>query len=236
MADTGESQVYGHKDLIDGDIPPSNLDYDGDLSPIFDQWTSLYAATDEMHDEARFDREVPADKQVSARGIEVGHIFFFGTKYSKPMGCRIQTPDGQMADIQMGSYGVGVSRLAGAIVEACHDERGIKWPVPIAPFEVGLINLKSGDAATDTACAQLYERLHNAGVEVLYDDTSERAGGKFATMDLIGLPYQIVIGPKGLKDGQAEITDRATGTKEQVPLDTVADNVAEQIKSQRVLV
>lgn len=236
LAETGESQVYGHQDLFDGDIPPADLDFDGDLSPIVDQWTSLYAATDEMHDAARFDAEVPADKQVSARGIEVGHIFFFGTKYSDPMGCRVQTPDGEMANIQMGSYGVGVSRLVGAIIEACHDDKGIKWPLPVAPFEVGLINLKSGDAGTDAACSGIYEQFVNAGVEVLYDDTSERAGGKFATMDLIGLPYQIVIGPKGLKDGQAEVTDRQTGNKETISIETVVSVIADRVKQQRRLV
>ncbi|MEM7749134.1 MAG: proline--tRNA ligase [Pseudomonadota bacterium] len=236
LAETGESQVYGHQDLFDGDIPPADLDFDGDLTPIVNQWTSLYAATDEMHDEARFKAEVPADKQVSARGIEVGHIFFFGTKYSEPMGCRVQTPDGEMANIQMGSYGVGISRLAGAIIEACHDDRGIKWPVPVAPFEVGLINLKSGDAGTDTACGSVYEQFANAGIEVLYDDTGERAGGKFATMDLIGVPYQVIVGPKGLKDGQAEVTDRQTGSKETISLDTVASVISERVKQQRMLV
>ncbi|MEM8973173.1 MAG: proline--tRNA ligase [Pseudomonadota bacterium] len=236
LAETGESQVYGHQDLFDGDIPPADLDFDGDLTPIVNQWTSLYAATDEMHDEARFKAEVPADKQVSARGIEVGHIFFFGTKYSEPMGCRVQTPDGEMANIQMGSYGVGISRLAGAIIEACHDDRGIKWPVPVAPFEVGLINLKSGDAGTDTACGSVYEQFANSGIEVLHDDTGERAGGKFATMDLIGVPYQVIVGPKGLKDGQAEVTDRQTGSKETISLDTVASVISERVKQQRMLV
>ena len=236
LAETGESQVYGHQDLFDGDIPPADLDFYGDLTPVVDQWTSLYAATDEMHDAARFEAEVPADKQVSARGIEVGHIFFFGTKYSDPMGCRVQTPDGDMANIQMGSYGVGISRLAGAIIEACHDDKGIKWPVPVAPFEVGLINLKAGDEGTDAACGSVYEQFTNAGIEILYDDTNERAGGKFATMDLIGLPYQIVIGPKGLKDGQAEVTDRQTGAQESISLDTVANVIAKRVKQQRLLV
>jgi len=236
LAETGESQVFGHKDLFDKDIPPADLDFDGDLSDIFEQWTSLYAATEEMHDAERFAKEVPEDKQVSARGVEVGHIFFFGTKYSEPMACRVQTPDGDMAHVQMGSYGVGISRLAGAIIEACHDDRGILWPVPVAPFEVGLVNLKSGDTDTDAACATLYQQLHNAGVDTLYDDTTERAGGKFATMDLIGLPYQIVIGPKGLKDGQAELIERTTGDKSQISIDTVVDRVAERLERQRVLV
>lgn len=235
LAETGESAVFCHQDLLDGAIPPIDLDYDGDLTPIVDKWTSLYAATDEIHDAAKFEAEVPADKRVSARGIEIGHIFFFGTKYSEPLNCKVQGPDGAPVALHMGSYGVGVSRLVGGIIEACHDDNGIVWPVPVAPYEVGLINLKSGDAATDSVCATLYERLENAGIEVLYDDTGERAGAKFASMDLIGLPYQLVIGPKGAAAGMAEVKDRKTGDKQEIPVDSVADTLIDQIKSQRVL-
>ena len=235
LAETGESQVYCHRDLIEGAIPPADTDFDGDLSPIVKAWTSLYAATDEKHDEARFDSEVPKDKQVSARGIEVGHIFFFGTKYSEPMNCRVQGPDGSRVTLQMGSYGVGVSRLVGAIIEACHDDAGIVWPVPVAPFEVGLINLKAGDVATDEACASLYEKFANAGVDVLYDDTDERAGGKFAAMDLIGLPYQVIVGPKGLKGGEVELKFRQKGDRETIPLDSVVNRVVDLVKRHRVL-
>ena len=156
---------------------------------------------------------MPADKRVSARGIEVGHIFFFGTKYSEPMGARVQGPDGSMITVQMGSYGVGVSRLAGAIIEASHDQAGIVWPVPVAPFEVGLVNLKAGDKDTDRACDDLYGKLERAGVSVLYDDTEERAGAKFATMDLIGLPFQLIVGPKGLKSGEIEVKERKSGER-----------------------
>jgi prolyl-tRNA synthetase len=235
LAETGESQVFCHKDLIEGAIPSADTDFTADLSPIVKAWTSLYAATDEKHDAARFDAEVPKDKQVSARGIEVGHIFFFGTKYSEPMGCRVQGPDGSLVALQMGSYGVGVSRLAGAIIEACHDDAGIVWPVPVAPFEVGLINLKAGDAATDQACASAYDKLVNAGIEVLYDDTDERAGGKFATMDLIGLPYQLIIGPKGVKAGEAELKDRRSGDRQSIPMEAAVDRVIELVKANRML-
>ena len=223
LADTGESQVYGHKDLFEGPIPPADTDFSADLSPIIRQWTSLYAATDEKHDAAKFAADVPADKQVSARGIEVGHIFFFGTKYSEPMGCRVQGPDGAMVTLQMGSYGVGVSRLAGAIIEACHDQSGIVWPVPVAPFEVGLVNLKQGDGATDAACAAIEGALAAKGLEVLYDDRDERAGAKFATMDLIGLPWRITVGPRGLAAGKVELTSRRTGAAEEMtPEEAVA--------------
>ena len=219
LAETGESQVYCHTDLIETAVPGRDVDFDGDLEPITKQWTSKYAATDEKHDAARFAAEVPADKQVSARGIEVGHIFHFGTRYSEPMGCKVQGPDGKLVAVQMGSYGVGVSRLVGAVIEASHDEAGCVWPVPVAPFEVGLVNLKAGDKDTDTVSGAVYEKLTNAGIDVLYDDTDERAGAKFATMDLIGLPYQIVVGPRGAKSGEVEIKTRKGGAKESLPTD-----------------
>ncbi len=219
LAETGESQVFCHADLVDGAIPPATIDYDGDLEPVIGAWTSKYAATDDKHDAAEFDRSVPKAKQVSARGIEIGHIFFFGEKYSKPLGCRVQGPGGQMITIQMGSYGIGVSRLPAAIIEACHDDAGIVWPLPVAPFHVGLINLKAGDAATDAACDDLYAKLTAAGIEVLYDDTDERAGAKFTSMELIGLPYQLIVGPKGLKDGQVEVKVRKGGQRDTMTID-----------------
>jgi prolyl-tRNA synthetase len=235
LADTGESQVYCHSDLIETRTPAADLDFCADLSPLIAAWTSLYAATDEKHDRARFEAEVPEAKRVSARGIEVGHIFFFGTKYSEPMGCRVQGPDGGMVNVQMGSYGVGVSRLVGAIIEASHDASGIVWPVPVAPFEVGLINLKAGDKETDKACADIYGKLTRAGVSVLYDDTDERAGGKFATMDLIGLPFQVIVGPKGLKSGEIELKERKSGERMNLAPDAAVKRLVELVSARRVL-
>jgi prolyl-tRNA synthetase len=235
LAETGESQVFCHKDLIEGEIPPPHTDFSGDLTPIFDKWTSLYAATEEKHDPARFESEVPQDKRISARGIEVGHIFYFGTKYSEPMGCRVQGPDGQQVTLEMGSYGIGVSRLVGAIIEASHDEAGIVWPVPVAPFEVAVVNLKAGDEATDKAALEVKARLESAGIDVLYDDTDDRAGAKFATMDLIGIPYQIIVGPKGVKAGEIEIKDRKTGTRETLPIETGIARTVTSVVDQRVL-
>ncbi len=235
LAETGESQVYCHRDLTEGVPPGADTDFDGDLSPIFEAWTGKYAATEEKHDAARFEKDVPAKKRVSARGIEVGHIFYFGTKYSEPMGARVQGPDGQLVTVEMGSYGIGVSRLAGAIIEAGHDEAGIVWPVPVAPFEVGLVNLKAGDAATDAACADFHGKLARAGVEVLHDDTGERAGAKFATMDLIGLPYQLIAGPKGLKSGEVEVKDRKTGERETLSPEAAVTKIVERVTSQRML-
>ncbi|MDP2122793.1 MAG: proline--tRNA ligase [Parvibaculum sp.] len=213
LAETGESAVFCHRDLVDMPVPGDDLDYEGDLTPVIDARTTLYAATDEKHDAARFAAEVPADKQLSARGIEVGHIFFFGTKYSEAMGCVIAGSDGKEVPAQMGSYGIGVSRLVGAIIEASHDEAGIVWPEAVAPFRVGLINLKSGDAETDAACEDLYAKLAALGIDTLYDDTDERAGAKFSNMDLIGLPWQLVVGPRGLKSGTVELKHRASGER-----------------------
>jgi prolyl-tRNA synthetase len=220
LADTGESEVHCHKDLIALAPPGADIDYDGDLSSVVDAFTSKYAATAEKHEAERFANEVPEADRVTARGIEVGHIFFFGTKYSEAMGARVQGPGGELVTMQMGSYGIGVSRLVGAIIEASHDDAGIIWPRSVAPFDVGLINVKVGDAATDKACEDLYARLEAAGVSVLYDDRDERAGAKFAAMDLIGLPFQLVVGPKGLACGEIELKERATGARHSLTFDS----------------
>jgi len=235
LAETGESRVYCHADLVETRAPAADVDFEQDLAPLIKPWTQHYAATDEKHDVARFEAEVPADKRVSARGIEVGHIFFFGTRYSEPMGCRVQGPDGSMIAVQMGSFGVGVSRLVAAIVEASHDEAGIVWPVPVAPFEVGLVNLKAGDKDTDRACADLYGKLERAGLSVLHDDTEERAGAKFATMDLIGLPFQLIVGPKGLKSGEIEVKERKSGERLTMAPDAGVKRLVELVSARRVL-
>ena len=219
LAETGESEVFCHSDLIEKTAPGDDVDMDGDLSPILSEWTGKYAATIEKHDKERFEAEVPKKSRISARGIEVGHIFYFGTKYSVPMNCTVQSADGEQVNLECGSYGIGISRLAGAIIEASHDENGIIWPEAVAPFKVGLINLKSGDKATDKACEDLYNRLQNAGIEILYDDTDDRAGAKFAAMDLIGLPWQLIVGPRGLKDNLVELKDRKTGKRDSLSPD-----------------
>lgn len=219
LASTGESEVYCHQDLIDMKVPGEDINYDSDLEAVVAEWTGKYAATSEMHDEVRFKKDVPAGSRLAARGIEVGHIFYFGTKYSAPMGCHVQGPDGRMMPVESGSYGVGVSRLAAAIIEASHDEKGIVWPLAVAPFQVGLINLTVGDPKTDGVCDTVYEQFGAAGIEVLYDDTEERAGAKFNTMDLIGLPWQFIVGPKSLENGEVELKDRATGKRETLKIE-----------------
>jgi prolyl-tRNA synthetase len=216
LADTGESAVFCDRMLLDLPPPGLDLDFGADLNAEVEKRTQYYAATEEMHDAAAF-AAIPAERQVSARGIEVGHIFNFGTKYSVPMNAVVQSADGQMVPVQMGSYGIGVSRLVGGIIEACHDEKGIVWPESVAPWHVGLINMRVGDPACDAACADAYAALTGAGMDVLYDDTDERAGGKFARMDLIGLPWQIVIGPRGVENGLVEVKNRKSGEKTDMP-------------------
>ena len=214
LADTGESGVFCNRDVLDLPVPDEGIDYDTDLTPHIRPWTSLYAATEDVHDPLRFERDVPADKRLHTRGIEVGQIFYFGTKYSEPMKAVATGPDGIERPIHGGSYGVGVSRLVAAIIEAFHDEAGIKWPEAVAPFKVMILNLKQGGADTDAACERLYRKLTGEGVEVLYDDLDQRPGAKFATADLIGIPWQILIGPKGLAEGKVEVKKRADGSRE----------------------
>jgi prolyl-tRNA synthetase len=230
LAATGESAVFCDKSLLDMATPGLDTDFSSDLTPIVDSWTTPYAATEEMHDEAAFNA-IPEDARVSARGIEVGHIFYFGTKYSEPMGAKVMTSEGTEVPVHMGSYGVGVSRLMGALIEASHDEEGIIWPASVAPFHVGLINLKPGDAETDQACEALYQRFENAGIEVLYDDADTRAGAKFATMDLIGLPFQLIAGPRGLKDGVVEVKERATGARETLTVEAAFNKIRDALTS-----
>ncbi|MAM67643.1 MAG: proline--tRNA ligase [Rhodospirillaceae bacterium] len=214
LAETGESEVFCHKDLLEFDVLGEEVDYEADLQPVVDRWTSLYAATDEKH-EVEKSAEL-GDDLINARGIEVGHIFYFGTKYSKAMGAAVAGPDGEQVFPEMGSYGIGVSRLVGGIIEAFHDQNGIVWPEAVAPFGVGIVNLKVGDTDCDGVCTDLYSRLEASGAEPLLDDRDERAGAKFADMDLIGLPWQVVVGPRGVKNGVVEFKNRASGEREEI--------------------
>ena len=225
LADTGESGVFFDGALHDLDWSKIEIDYDNveAVAAMVSEYTSKYAATDEKHNQTEFEQRVPEGKRLSGRGIEVGHIFFFGDKYSKPLGCEVQGPDGKMITVQSGSYGIGVSRLVGGIIEASHDKDGIIWPESVAPFRVGLINLKVGDTEADAACEKIYKALEAKGVEVLYDDRNQPGGAKFASMDLIGLPWQVIVGPRGLKDGIAEVKNRKTGARENVALDQIVE-------------
>jgi prolyl-tRNA synthetase len=224
LAQTGESEVFCHKDYLDMAVPPADVNFDdvAGLQGIVDKWTSQYAATSDMHDTAVF-ANVAADKQVSARGIEVGHIFYFGTKYSEPMKAAVTTQDGKEVPVHGGSYGIGPSRLVAAIIEASHDEAGIIWPETVAPFKVAILNLKQGASEPDAACEQLYRDLTAKGVEVLYHDLDERPGAKFAAADLIGIPWQVLIGPRGLAEGKFEVKKRVDGSRENLSPAAVLD-------------
>ncbi len=220
LAETGESAVFCDRALVDMPAPGADIDFDADLQALVDARTGLYAATEDMHDAGDFEARVAPENRLEARGIEVGHIFYFGVKYSEAMKALITHPDGVDRPVHMGSYGVGVSRLVGAVIEACHDDDGIIWPRAVAPFKVGLISLSGDTPEVQAACETAYDALCAAGQEPLFDDRNERPGAKFSTMDLIGLPHQLVIGPRGLKDGLVEVKDRATGERQSVSLES----------------
>ncbi len=226
LASTGESEVFCHKDYLSFAPPPASVDFDDEagLQAVVDHWTTLYAATSEKHDAAAFDA-LPTEAKISARGIEVGHIFYFGTKYSQAMRAVVSGPDGREVPVHMGSYGIGPSRLVAALIEAGHDENGIIWPDAVAPFDVGIANLKVGDAATDAACGEIDARLTALGFDTLVDDRDERPGSKFAAMDLIGLPNQIIVGPKGLAEGKVELKNRKSGARDLVSIDEAVGRV-----------
>jgi prolyl-tRNA synthetase len=228
LASTGESEVFFDSAVTDLRLGDRQIDYDDrdQVASVCAEFTSVYARTDETHDEAVF-ASVPEDRRKVARGIEVGQIFYFGTKYSEPMGALVVNDRGERVPVHMGSHGIGVSRLLGAIIEASHDDKGIIWPVGVTPFDVGIVNLKQGDASTDSACESLYAALKARGLDPLYDDRDERAGAKFATMDLIGLPWRITVGPRGVAAGKVELTSRRTGESEEMMPEAALDRVAQ---------
>jgi prolyl-tRNA synthetase len=223
LAETGESGVFCDKAWLARDILGQDVDYDSDLEPMFAEWTRHYAATEDVHDPAKC--PVAEADLVSARGIEVGQVFNFGTKYSKPMGAVVSLADGSSVPLEMGSYGVGVSRLVGALIEANHDDNGIIWPESVAPFHVGLVNIRASDAKCVAAANELYGKLRAAGITVLYDDRDESPGAKFATMDLIGLPWQLIVGPRGVAAGTLELKNRRTGERHDLPADAALARV-----------
>jgi prolyl-tRNA synthetase len=228
LASTGESEVFFDSAVTDLRLGDRQIDYDDrdQVASVCAEFTSVYARTDETHDEAVF-ASVPEDRRKVARGIEVGQIFYFGTKYSEPMGALVVNDRGERVPVHMGSHGIGVSRLLGAIIEASHDDKGIIWPEGVTPFDVGMVNLKQGDASTDSACESLYAALKARGLDPLYDDRDERAGAKFATMDLIGLPWRITVGPRGVAAGKVELTSRRTGESEEMMPEAALDRVAQ---------
>ena len=227
LASTGESEVFYDDRVTALKLGARDIDYDNwdQVAKVCEEFTTLNARTDETHDKAVFNG-VPEEHRKVGRGIEVGQIFYFGTKYSEAMGATVVTKDGSKVPVEMGSHGIGVSRLLGAIIEASHDDKGIIWPEGVTPFHVGIVNLKQGDAEVDAACDALYKSVAALGLEALYDDRDERAGGKFATMDLIGLPWRITVGPRGLKNGVVELTSRRTGESVELPPAEAIERIA----------
>jgi prolyl-tRNA synthetase len=228
LASTGESEVFYDSAVTDLRLGARQIDYDdrAQVAAVCEEFTTLYARTDETHDADTFET-VPEDRRKVGRGIEVGQIFYFGTKYSEPMGATVVTPDGSRVPVHMGSHGIGVSRRLGAIIEASHDEAGIIWPEGVTPFHAGIVNLRQGDAACDAACEGLHAALEARGLTALYDDRDERAGAKFATMDLIGLPWRVTVGPRGLASGKVELTSRRSGESEEMSPEAAVDRLAQ---------
>ena len=228
LAETGESEVFYDSEVTDLNFGDRDVDYDdhAQCQAVLEEFTSRYARTDETHDAALFDK-VPEDRRRVARGIEVGQIFYFGTKYSDALGATVSDHNGKPVPVHMGSHGIGVSRLLGAIIEASHDDKGIIWPEGVTPFHVGIVNLRQGDEGTDKVCEDLYNAMKSAGLDPLYDDRKERAGAKFATMDLIGLPWRITVGPRGVKNGVVELTNRRTGDSEEMPADAAVARITD---------
>ncbi|MFM9890420.1 MAG: proline--tRNA ligase [Rickettsiales bacterium] len=225
LAETGESAVYCDKRVLELAVPDIDLSDTSQVEAVIAEWTNLYAATEDVHDAARFERETLPENRVNTRGIEVGQIFYYGEKYSSAMGVNVTGPDGVEHAIHGGSYGVGISRLVGAIIEASHDDAGIIWPESVAPFDAGIINLRAGDTVCDTVSMQLYEGLMHAGLTPLYDDTDKRGGEKFAGMDLIGLPWQLTVGPRGAADGKVELKYRRTGEKSELGITEALEKI-----------
>lgn len=221
LAPTGESEVFYDCAYEGFDWQQSDIDYgdEKDLHRLFNQVTSTYAATDETHDANAWSK-VPEDRRRTGRGIEVGHIFYFRDKYSSAMGLKVSGHDGSLVTPLMGSYGIGVSRLVGAIIEASHDEAGIIWPEAVAPWRVGIVTMRADDAPSREAAERLYGQLLGAGVETLYDDRDERGGAKLASMDLIGLPWQLIVGPRGIASGTVELKNRRTGEKQELTVES----------------
>ncbi|HET7606897.1 MAG TPA: proline--tRNA ligase [Sphingomicrobium sp.] len=228
LAPTGESEVFYDAAYEEFDWNQAGLNYGDEtgLQSLFDRVNSTYAATDETHDVARWE-VLPEGNRRTGRGIEVGHIFYFGDKYSASMGLKVSGRDGTPVTPMMGSYGVGVSRLVGAIIEASHDDSGIIWPEAVAPWRVGIVTMRADDGASVAAADSLYAKLSRAGVEVLYDDRDERGGVKLGSMDMIGLPWQVIVGPRGIASGLVELKRRSTGEREELSLESVAARLTE---------
>ena len=229
IAPTGESEIFCDKNLLDIDINKKDYTTAEEISEVVEEYLGFYSATDEKHDSKKFNSMVKTENQISGRGIEVGHIFSFGEKYSKPMKASIVNMDGKNSYVYMGSYGIGVSRLVATIIECFNDESGIIWPISVAPFKVNIINLKNSDQECYQKSLEIHDLFEKKGIEVIFDDRNESAGKKFSDSDLIGIPFQLIIGPRELKNGNVELKTRKTNEKEIISFDSAVDKIKNKI-------
>ena len=229
IAPTGESEIFCDKNLLDLDINKKSYSNDDEITQTVDDYLSFYSATDEKHNESDFNKNVEKSNQISGRGIEVGHIFSFGDKYSKPMKASVVNIDGKNSNVYMGSYGIGVSRLVATIIECFNDDNGIIWPISVAPFKVNIINLKNNDEECLKKCIEIHDLLENQGIETIFDNRDESAGRKFSDADLIGIPFQLIVGPRELKNGNVELKNRKTDAKEILSFDSAINKIKNKI-------
>ena len=221
ISKTGESDIYFDSKLLEQENELFNINYSEDLSGLVNSYKTLYAVSDDKFNQDDFDKNVSNENQTKSKGIEVGHIFSFGTKYSEAMKANVLNKDGKQATVFMGSYGIGISRLVGAIIESSNDEKGIIWPKSVSPYDIGIINLKQKDDDITLISDDVYEKLLSAGFDVLYDDKDDNPGVKFSRMDLIGLPYQVIIGNKSKSDSILEVKNRKTGDISEVNIKNI---------------
>ena len=221
IAETGESEIFCDRNLLEIDIDENIYNSNEKIISVVENYLNFYSATDDKHDEKKFNNLVSKNNQLNGRGIEVGHIFSFGDKYSNPMKASISGSDGKISDVFMGSYGIGVSRLVAAIIETSNDEKGIIWPTPVAPFLVNIINLKNKDDNCKNKCLEIHNNLAKNDIESIIDDRDESAGKKFSDSDLIGFPATIIVGPRELENGNVEIRFRKEGSNQILPYSNV---------------
>ena len=229
IAPTGESEIFCDKNLLDLDINKKSYSNDDEITQTVEDYLSFYSATDEKYNESDFNNNVEKSNQISGRGIEVGHIFSFGDKYSKPMKASVVNIDGKNSNVYMGSYGIGVSRLVATIIECFNDDNGIIWPISVAPFKVNIINLKNNDEECLKKCIEIHDLLENQGIETIFDNRDESAGRKFSDADLIGVPFQLIVGPRELKNGNVELKNRKTDAKEILSFDSAINKIKNKI-------
>ena len=232
IAPTGESEIFCDKNLLDLDINKKSYSNDDEITQTVEDYLSFYSATDEKYNESDFNKNVEKNNQISGRGIEVGHIFSFGDKYSKPMKASVVNIDGKNSNVYMGSYGIGVSRLVATIIECFNDDNGIIWPISVAPFKVNIINLKNNDEECLKKCIEIHDLLENQGIETIFDNRDESAGRKFSDADLIGVPFQLIVGPRELKNGNVELKNRKTDAKEILSFDSAINKIKNKISEE----